>query len=1018
VSSSDQTATGVQSETGPQSDTGPAHRYGAGLAGQIESRWQAEWAERGTFEAPNPVGPLADPDGAAPPEDKLFVQDMFPYPSGAGLHVGHPLGYIATDVFARYNRMLGTNVLHTLGYDAFGLPAEQYAVQTGQHPRVTTEANIANMERQLGRLGLGHDRRRVFATTDTDFYRWTQWIFLQIHGSWYDPEAPARAIDGGEHPTRTGRARPISELVEQFVSGARPLPGEHAGRDWAELSRAEQEKVLDAHRLVYLSDSTVNWCPGLGTVLANEEVTAEGRSERGNFPVFRKNLSQWMMRITAYADRLVDDLDRLDWTDKVKSMQRNWIGRSQGARVRFAVADQSIEVFTTRPDTLFGATYMVLSPEHPLVDELAGPFWPETGAGGATGATGATGAGAGGALDERWTGGHSSPAEAVVEYRRRAAQKTDLERQENKEKTGVFLGVNAINPVNGEQIPVFVADYVLMGYGTGAIMAVPGHDARDHEFAGAFGLPIVQVVAPADGSEIDVQAEAFTGDGVAVNSTNSGGLVLDGLAVDEAKAATIAWLEGQGTGEGTIQYKLRDWLFARQRYWGEPFPVVYDSDGVPHALPDELLPVELPEVEDYKPVSFDPDDADSVPSPPLAKATDWMTVELDLGDGLQTYTRDANVMPNWAGSSWYQLRYIDPTNSEQLCALENERYWTGPRPETHGANDPGGVDLYVGGVEHAVLHLLYSRFWHKVLFDLGHVTSEEPYRRLYNQGYIQAFAYTDARGVYVPAAEVTERDGKFYWTDTSAGAAEIEVFQEYGKMGKSLKNSVSPDEICDSYGADTLRVYEMSMGPLDTSRPWATKDVVGAHRFLQRLWRVVIDETTGEVRVTDTESADGAPGEDVLKALHKTIAGVRDDFAGLRDNTAIAKLIEYVNTLTKTYPTEGPGAPRSVVEPLVLMVAPVAPHLAEELWSRLGHTGSLAHGPFPEHDESYLVEDSVEYPVQIKGKVRSRITVPADASPADVEAAALADAKVQENLAGAAPKKVIVVPGKMVNIVP
>ncbi|MDN4505957.1 leucine--tRNA ligase [Dietzia maris] len=1014
MSSSDQTVTGVQSETGPQSDTGPAHRYGAGLAGQIESRWQTEWAERGTFEAPNPVGPLADPDGAAPPEDKLFVQDMFPYPSGAGLHVGHPLGYIATDVFARYHRMLGTNVLHTLGYDAFGLPAEQYAVQTGQHPRVTTEANIANMERQLGRLGLGHDRRRVFATTDTDFYRWTQWIFLQIHGSWYDPEAPARAIDGGEHPTRTGRARPIAELVEQFVSGARPLPGDHAGRDWAELSRAEQEKVLDAHRLVYLSDSTVNWCPGLGTVLANEEVTAEGRSERGNFPVFRKNLSQWMMRITAYADRLVDDLDRLDWTDKVKSMQRNWIGRSQGARVRFAVADQSIEVFTTRPDTLFGATYMVLSPEHPLVDELAGPFWPETGA------ADAPGAGAGGGLDERWTGGHSSPAEAVFEYRRRAAQKTDLERQENKEKTGVFLGAHAINPVNGEQIPVFVADYVLMGYGTGAIMAVPGHDARDHEFAGAFGLPIVQVVAPADGSEIDVQAEAFTGDGVAVNSTNSGGLVLDGLAVDEAKAATIAWLEGQGTGEGTIQYKLRDWLFARQRYWGEPFPVVYDSDGVPHALPDELLPVELPEVEDYKPVSFDPDDADSVPSPPLAKATDWMTVELDLGDGLQTYTRDANVMPNWAGSSWYQLRYIDPTNSEQLCALENERYWTGPRPETHGANDPGGVDLYVGGVEHAVLHLLYSRFWHKVLFDLGHVTSEEPYRRLYNQGYIQAFAYTDARGVYVPAAEVTERDGKFYWTDPAAGdgGAEIEVTQEYGKMGKSLKNSVSPDEICDSYGADTLRVYEMSMGPLDTSRPWATKDVVGAHRFLQRLWRVVIDETTGEVRVTDTEPADGAPGEDVLKALHKTIAGVRDDFAGLRDNTAIAKLIEYVNTLTKTYPTEGPGAPRSVVEPLVLMVAPVAPHLAEELWSRLGHTGSLAHGPFPEHDESYLVEDSVEYPVQIKGKVRSRITVPADATPADVEAAALADAKVQENLAGAAPRKVIVVPGKMVNIVP
>ncbi|MDX2357539.1 leucine--tRNA ligase [Dietzia sp. PP-33] len=984
--------------------TGPAHRYGAELAGRIESRWQREWSERGTFEAPNPVGPLAAADGRALPTDKLFVQDMFPYPSGAGLHVGHPLGYIATDVFARYNRMLGANVLHTLGYDAFGLPAEQYAVQTGQHPRVTTEANIANMERQLGRLGLGHDRRRVVATTDTDFYRWTQWIFLQIHGAWYDPDAPALTTDGGEHPERTGRARPITELRQQFSGGTRALPGEFAGRDWDELTAAEQEKILDSHRLVYLSDSQVNWCPGLGTVLANEEVTAEGRSERGNFPVFRKNLSQWMMRITEYADRLVDDLDRLDWTDKVKSMQRNWIGRSQGARVRFAVASTAIEVFTTRPDTLFGATYMVLSPEHPLVDELAGPFWPEADADAGVGTDG---------LDERWTGGFSSPAEAVLEYRRRAATKSDLERQENKEKTGVFTGAYAVNPVNGAQVPVFVADYVLMGYGTGAIMAVPAHDSRDHEFATAFGLPIVQVVAPADGRELDVQAESYAGDGVAVNSVNERGLSLDGMGVDEAKAATIAWLEGEGAGEGTVQYKLRDWLFARQRYWGEPFPVVYDSDGVPHALPDELLPVELPEVEDYKPVSFDPDDADSMPSPPLAKATEWMTVELDLNDGLgtRTFTRDANVMPNWAGSSWYQLRYIDPTNPDELCALENERYWTGPRPEIHGEGDPGGVDLYVGGVEHAVLHLLYSRFWHKVLFDLGHVTSEEPYRRLFNQGYIQAYAYTDARGVYVPAAEVEERDGKFFWT--GGGGDGAEVFQEYGKMGKSLKNSVSPDEICDAYGADTLRVYEMSMGPLDTSRPWATKDVVGAHRFLQRLWRVVIDETTGEARVTDGEADD-----DVLKALHKAIAGVRDDFAGLRDNTAIAKLIEYVNYLTKAYPTEGPGAPRSVVEPLVLMVAPVAPHLAEELWSRLGHTGSLAHGPFPEHDASYLVEDSVEYPVQIKGKVRSRITVPADATPADVEAAALADAKVQENLGGAAPKKVIVVPGKMVNIVP
>ncbi len=485
---------------------------------------------------------------------------------------------------------------------------------------------------------------------------------------------------------------------------------------------------------------------------------------------------------------------------------------------------------------------------------------------------------------------------------------------------------------------------------------------------------------------------------------NSG--LLDGLSIADAKKTIIAKLEEDGTGTGTVQYKLRDWLFARQRYWGEPFPIVYDEQGGAHALPDSMLPVELPEVEDYAPVSFDPDDANSEPSPPLAKATDWVNVELDLGDGLQRYTRDTNVMPQWAGSSWYQLRYIDPTNSEEFCAKENEAYWTGPRPELHGPNDPGGVDLYVGGVEHAVLHLLYARFWHKVLFDLGYVTSSEPYRRLFNQGYIQAYAYTDARGVYVPADEVVERDGKFFWTGPEG---EQEVAREYGKMGKSLKNSVAPDEICNDFGADTLRVYEMSMGPLDQSRPWATKDVVGASRFLQRAWRLVVDEETGAVRVTEDE-----PGEDTLRALNRAVAGVTDDYAHLRDNTAIAKLIEYTNHLTKQYPS---GAPRTAVEPLVLMMAPVAPHLAEELWSRLGNSEPLAHGPFPTADEKWLVADSVEYPIQVNGKVRSRITVPADASPDAIEAAALADEKIVELLAGAAPRKVIVVPGKMVNIV-
>ncbi|QRI76854.1 MULTISPECIES: leucine--tRNA ligase [Rhodococcus] len=949
----------------PSSDATPQHRYTADLAGRIERRWQDLWRERGTFNAPNPVGPLA----GDVPEDKLFVQDMFPYPSGSGLHVGHPLGYIATDVYARYHRMLGHNVLHTLGYDAFGLPAEQYAVQTGTHPRTTTEANIENMQRQLRRLGLGHDERRSVATTDVDFYHWTQWIFLTIYNAWYDPEQ--------------NKARRIDELAAELDAGTRALAD---GRDWASLSKAERLAALDEYRLVYRSDSLVNWCPGLGTVLANEEVTAEGRSERGNFPVFRKHLQQWMMRITAYSDRLIDDLEYLDWPEKVKTMQRNWIGRSHGAQVTFAVRgepgagesaagcpDATIEVFTTRPDTLFGATYVTLAPEHALVDEIVASAWPE-------------------GVDERWTGGAAAPAEAVAAYRASIAAKSDLERQESKEKTGVFLGAYAVNPVNGQSLPVFIADYVLTGYGTGAIMAVPGHDQRDWEFATAFGLPIVEVIAGGDISE-----EAYTGDGALVNSG-----YLNGLSVADAKKAVVAKLEESGAGTGTIQYKLRDWLFARQRYWGEPFPIVYDTDGNPHALPESTLPVELPDVEDYAPVSFDPEDASSEPSPPLAKADEWVNVELDLGDGLQHYTRDTNVMPQWAGSSWYQLRYIDPTNPDEFCAKENEAYWTGPRPQIHGPHDPGGVDLYVGGVEHAVLHLLYARFWHKVLFDLGYVTSSEPYRRLFNQGYIQAYAYTDSRGVYVPADEVEERDGKFFHRGE-------EVHREYGKMGKSLKNSVGPDQICDDYGADTLRVYEMSMGPLDQSRPWATKDVVGAQRFLQRVWRAAIDEETGALRVTDAE-----PTDETLRALNKAIAGVSDDYAGLRDNTAIAKLIEYTNHLTKAYPD---GAPRTAVEPLVLMLAPVAPHVAEELWSRLGRTESLAHGPFPVADEKWLVEDTVEYPIQVNGKVRSRITVPADADREAIEAAALADEKIAALLEGAAPRKVIVVPGKMVNVV-
>ncbi|MGV0048019.1 leucine--tRNA ligase [Mycobacterium colombiense] len=949
----------------PDSDA-PPHRYTAALAGRIEGAWQENWAKLGTFNVPNPVGSLAPADGSPVPDDKLFVQDMFPYPSGEGLHVGHPLGYIATDVYARYFRMTGRNVLHALGFDAFGLPAEQYAVQTGTHPRTRTEANVVNFKRQLGRLGLGHDSRRSFSTTDVEFYKWTQWIFLQIYNAWFD--------------TAANKARPIAELVAEFESGARRLED---GRDWAGLSAGERADVIDGHRLVYRADSMVNWCPGLGTVLANEEVTADGRSDRGNFPVFRKRLRQWMMRITAYSDRLLDDLEVLDWPEPVKTMQRNWIGRSTGAKALFAATGAGgetvdIEVFTTRPDTLFGATYLVLAPEHDLVDELVAAAWPD-------------------GTDPRWTYGAATPGEAVAAYRQAIGSKSDLERQESKAKTGVFLGSYAINPTNGKPVPIFIADYVLAGYGTGAIMAVPGHDHRDWDFAHEFGLPIVEVIAGGDISE-----SAYAGDGVLVNSG-----YLDGLNVAAAKEKITARLEAEGRGWARIEFKLRDWLFARQRYWGEPFPIVYDADGRAHALDEAALPVELPDVPDYSPVLFDPDDADSEPSPPLAKATDWVHVELDLGDGLKPYTRDTNVMPQWAGSSWYELRYTDPHNSERFAALENEAYWMGPRPAEHGPQDPGGVDLYVGGAEHAVLHLLYARFWHKVLYDLGHVSSREPYRRLVNQGYIQAFAYTDARGSYVPAEEVVERDGGFFYPGPGG---EVEVFQEFGKIGKSLKNSISPDEICDDYGADTLRVYEMSMGPLEASRPWATKDVVGAHRFLQRVWRLVIDEQTGDTRVVDgTELA-----TDTLRALHRTIAGVAEDYAALRNNTAAAKLIEYTNHLTKEHRD---AVPRAAVEPLVLMLAPLAPHMAEELWLRLGHQTPLAHGPFPVADPTYLVDDTVEYPVQVNGKVRGRVLVAADADQEALKAAALADDKVQAFLAGANPRKVIVVPGRLVNLV-
>ncbi|MFF1969117.1 leucine--tRNA ligase [Streptomyces sp. NPDC058232] len=953
------------SETNSAAEAAAPHRYTAAMAADIEARWQDFWDAHGTYEAPNPTGDLADnPELAAKP--KKFIMDMFPYPSGAGLHVGHPLGYIATDVFARHQRMTGHNVLHTLGFDAFGLPAEQYAVQTGTHPRASTEANMENMKSQLRRLGLGHDKRRSFATIEADYYKWTQWIFLQIFNSWYDTEAD--------------RARPIADLVAQFESGERPTPD---GRDWSALSAVEHAEVLGQYRLAYASDAPVNWSPGLGTVLANEEVTADGRSERGNFPVFKAKLRQWNMRITAYADRLLNDLDGLDWPEAIKLQQRNWIGRSEGARVDFPVDGAGdITVFTTRQDTLFGATYMVLAPEHDLVERIIPAAWPE-------------------GTHPVWTGGHASPAEAVTAYRKQAAAKSDVERQaEAKDKTGVFTGAYATNPVSGEKVPVFIADYVLMGYGTGAIMAVPAHDARDFAFARAFELPMRCVVEPSDdrGTDPSTWDDAFASYEAKLVNSASDEISLDGLGVVEAKAKITAWLQTKGLGEGTVNFRLRDWLFSRQRYWGEPFPIVYDEDGIAHPLPESMLPLELPEVDDYSPRTFDPDDADTQPETPLSRNADWVNVTLDLGDGPKKYRRETNTMPNWAGSCWYELRYLDPNNDGQLVDQAIEQYWMGPREGL----PTGGVDLYVGGAEHAVLHLLYARFWSKVLHDLGYISSAEPFHKLYNQGMIQAFVYRDSRGIAVPATEVEERDGAFYHQGEK-------VSRVLGKMGKSLKNAVTPDEICAEYGADTLRLYEMAMGPLDVSRPWDTRAVVGQYRLLQRLWRNVVDEETGEVTVVDTE-----PGEDTLRALHKAIDGVGQDMAGMRFNTAIAKVTELNNHLTKV----GGPLSRSVAERLVLLVAPLAPHIAEELWRRLGHTDSVVHQDFPVADPAYVVDETVTCVVQVKGKVKARLEISPSITDEELETLALADPAVVAALDGAGIRKVIVRAPKLVNIVP
>ena len=835
----------------------------------FEAKWQARWDESKAFRMPGPGDP--DFDSSAP---KFYALDMFPYPSGAGLHVGHPEGYTATDIITRYKRKNGFNVLHPMGWDAFGLPAEEHARKTGEHPRINTQNNINNFRRQLKMLGFCYDWEREVNTTDPGYVRWTQWIFLQIYNSYFD--------------TASQRARPISELEE---------------RGWT-------REQIDGVRLAYVAEAPVNWCPSLGTVLANEEVSEW--EEKGH-AVERRPLRQWMLRITAYAQRLIDELEDLDWPEGIKMLQRNWIGRSEGARVVFPLAhpnDAEIEVFTTRPDTLFGATYMVLAPEHPLVDQIT----------------------------------TDSQQEAVTSYRRLCATKSEMERGElNKEKTGVSTGAFAVNPVNDKPIPVWIADYVMMGYGTGAIMAVPAHDSRDLEFATKFDLPVVQVVEPED----DTAWQGFTGDGKAVNSG-----FLDGMTTPEAQRAIKEWLEENKHGEAQVNYKLRDWLFSRQRYWGEPFPILW-KDGHHEALSESELPLLAPDLEDYNP--------SGEPEPLLSKATDWVEVSDET-------RRETNTMPQWAGSCWYYLRYCDPKNSERFVSSEARDYWLG------GKGHAGGVDLYIGGTEHAVLHLLYARFWHKILNDLGHLNTAEPFQKLVNQGLIMG------------------EDGR--------------------KMSKSLGNVINPDDVVAEYGADAFRLYEMFMGPLEQVKPWNTQGVEGVSRFLAKVWRVAM-VITQEGEWAQGNKLGDYPGEPGLhKVTHATIKKVGEDIEKLRFNTAISQMMECINAFTSEN-----EVPHELFRSFLILLNPFAPHLTEELWEQLEYKGSCLEADWPACDESLLVEDEIEMVVQINGKVRSRIQVAAAAENEELESSALADSKIAALIEGLEVRKVIIVPGRLVNIV-
>jgi leucyl-tRNA synthetase len=972
---------------------------------RIEPKWQQYWDENQTFAT-------SDSD---PAQKKLYVLDMFPYPSGEGLHVGHPEGYTATDIVCRYSRMRGRNVLHPMGWDAFGLPAEQHAIKTGTHPRETTAKNIETFRRQLKMLGFSYDWTRQFSTTDPDYFRWTQWIFLVLFETWFDRDCTWVGADGR---TRKGRGRPIAEL---------PIPPAIRAQG-PEVVRRYQDK----QRLAYQQLAPVNWCAALGTVLANEEVI-DGKSERGGHPVTRLSLRQWMLRITDYADRLLDGLDELDWSESIKALQRNWIGRSQGAEVDFFIGrpgtanleracsewkqqragagfpaepgDDVLRIYTTRPDTLFGATYMVLAPEHPFVERLTTPV----------------------------------QKQAVDQYRRTAAGKSDLDRTDlAKEKTGVLTGAFAINPVNGKQVPIWIADYVLASYGTGAIMAVPAHDLRDWEFAVRFELPIVPVVQPPAGYEptreetalaatIDGRSSTpFVGLGAAINSGS-----YDATPTATFKMKITADLARAGLGREAVNYRLRDWLFSRQHYWGEPFPIWHELDaqgnptGLLRTVPESELPLTLPAMSDFKP--------SGKPEPPLAKAPAEWLYKTDA-DGTRL-ARETNTMPQWAGSCWYYLRFIDPKNATRLVDPEKEKYWM-------------PVDLYVGGAEHAVLHLLYARFWHKVLFDRGDVSSPEPFQKLVNQGMILGEAemtrFRTASGENVPVDEiVTGPDGIDIWMKTSEPvlpnkmnpgewdregdeyirrvAVEQEgagyklqhrmVVQRTYKMSKSRGNVISPNTVVADYGADAMRLYEMFMGPLEATKPWSMSGVEGISRFLARVWRMVADERADDIRLSPGVQ-DVPPTPEQLRVLHRTIKAVTDDLDKMSFNTSISRLMEFTNEISQADPR-----PKSLIEPFVLLLSPLAPHLAEELWQLLGHTTTLAYEPWPAFDESVIVESEIEIPVQVNGKLRGKVRVPVGADQAAVERLARADTGVGSYLAGKSVVKIIFVPGRLLNFV-